>query len=168
MNMQDIQIFLSNYSYEFFLGVLMLNFLLFICILAQAIKIKNISGKYRQFMKGAEGRSLEEHVKQMITANENNRAELEQIKKELNSTKQAIKNNLQRVGVVRYNSFSDIGSDLSYAVAILDGHGNGVVMSSIYGRDDFRAFAKPVTGGSSKYRLSKEEQEAINIALKKA
>ena len=75
---------------------------------------------------------------------------------------------LQKVGVVRFNPFADTGGDQSFAVALLDADGNGVVLSSLHGRADTRIFAKPVQAGRSKHALSDEEQDAIRKALSPA
>lgn len=72
---------------------------------------------------------------------------------------------IQKVGVVRYNPFSDAGGDQSFAIALLDTLGNGLVVSSLHSRTDTRVFAKPVQSGRSKYPLSDEEQDAIRKAL---
>jgi len=78
------------------------------------------------------------------------------------------KRSIQKVGVVRFNPFADTGGDQSFAVALLDAEGNGVVLSSLHGRADTRIFAKPVQGGRSKHALSDEEQDAIRKALSPA
>jgi len=78
------------------------------------------------------------------------------------------KRSIQKVGVVRFNPFADTGGDQSFAVALLDAEGNGVVLSSLHGRADTRIFAKPVLGGRSKHALSDEEQDAIRKALSPA
>ena len=75
---------------------------------------------------------------------------------------------IQKVGVVRFNPFADTGGDQSFAVALLDAEGNGVVLSSLHGRADTRIFAKPVRAGRSKHALSDEEQDAIRKALSPA
>ena len=75
---------------------------------------------------------------------------------------------IQKVGVIRFNPFADTGGDQSFAVALLDADGNGVVLSSLHGRADTRIFAKPVQGGRSKHALSDEEQDAIRKALSPA
>ena len=75
---------------------------------------------------------------------------------------------IQKVGVVRFNPFSDTGGDQSFAVALLDAQGNGVVLSSLHGRADTRIFAKQVQAGRSKHALSDEEQDAIRKALSPA
>lgn len=72
---------------------------------------------------------------------------------------------IQKVGVVRYNPFADSGGDQSFAIALLDSLGNGVVISSLHSRAETRVFAKPVQAGRSRYPLSDEEQDAIKKAL---
>jgi hypothetical protein len=72
---------------------------------------------------------------------------------------------LQRVGVVRFNPFQDSGGDQSFAIALLDQGGSGVVLSSLHGRAETRIFAKLVTNGRSTHSLSDEEQQAIREAL---
>ena len=67
--------------------------------------------------------------------------------------------------VADYNPFSDTGGDQSFAIALLDSLGNGVVLSSLHSRTDTRVFAKAVQNGRSKYQLSDEEQDAIKKAL---
>lgn len=73
---------------------------------------------------------------------------------------------LQRTATVRFNAFPDTGSDLSFAIAFLDGKNNGVVMSSLYGRAESRIYAKPVESGASTYPLSDEERQAIAKAIR--
>ncbi len=72
---------------------------------------------------------------------------------------------VQRVGMVRFDAFEDMGGKMSFAAALLDGEGNGLVLSSIAGRTDSRVYAKPVERGASRYNLSGEEEEAIRRAL---
>jgi len=72
---------------------------------------------------------------------------------------------VQHVGVVRFDAFRDLGGLLSFAVALLDDRGNGLVFSSIYGRSESRTYAKPIIERSSSYELSPEEREAIRLAL---
>jgi len=72
---------------------------------------------------------------------------------------------IQKVAVVRFNPFADTGGDQSFAIALLDARGDGIVLSSLHSRSDTRIFAKPVRGGRSGHPLSDEEQEAIRQAL---
>ena len=72
---------------------------------------------------------------------------------------------IQRIGLVRFNPFPDSGGDQSFAIALLDADGTGMVLSSLHSRTDTRVFAKQVSAGRSKHQLSDEEQEAIRQAL---
>jgi uncharacterized protein DUF4446 len=72
---------------------------------------------------------------------------------------------LQRVGLVRYDAFEDMGGHLSFSAALLDANGDGLVITSINGRQDTRCYAKPVQSWSSRHNLSEEEEQAIHLAL---
>ncbi|MBA3691037.1 MAG: DUF4446 family protein [Actinobacteria bacterium] len=76
-----------------------------------------------------------------------------------------ISSTVRHVGLLRYDAFEDVGGRLSFSCALLDDHGDGVVLTSINGRQETRVYAKPVTQGVSSYNLSTEEQEAIRQAL---
>lgn len=71
---------------------------------------------------------------------------------------------IRNIGLVRFNPFPDAGGDQSFAIALLDAEGTGIVISSLHARADTRVFAKPVEGGRSRYPLSEEEQDAIRKA----
>lgn len=72
---------------------------------------------------------------------------------------------LSRVGVVRYDAFPDMGGAMSFSAALLDEHGDGLVISAINGRSETRCYAKRVAGGTSEHNLSDEEVEAIRDAV---
>lgn len=104
---------------------------------------------------------LEGHQKQL--------QRLEAAVRSLNATNRRqeglIEGSVQRIGLIRYDAFEDVGGRLSFSCALLDEHGTGVVMTSINGRQDTRVYAKPITHGTSTYNLSVEEEEAIRQAL---
>ena len=79
--------------------------------------------------------------------------------------KDLIEGAVRRVGLIRYDAFEDVGGRLSFSCALLDERGNGVVVTSINGRQDTRVYAKPIAEGKSAYNLSVEEEEAIKQAL---
>jgi hypothetical protein len=72
---------------------------------------------------------------------------------------------VRHVAVVRFDAFEDMGGRLSFSAALLDGHGDGLVITSINGRQDTRCYAKRVRGGTSSHNLSDEERQAIQQAL---
>ena len=74
------------------------------------------------------------------------------------------RSSLQHMGVLRFNPFSDSGGDQSFAVALVDGRGGGVVLSGLHGRDGTRTYAKPLVKWESTYTLTEEEKRAIALA----
>ncbi len=73
--------------------------------------------------------------------------------------------NVQHVGVIRFNPYADKGGDQSFAIALLDDRGDGVVLNGLHSRDTCRVYAKPVIGGASTYKMTEEEKQAINRAM---
>jgi hypothetical protein len=71
---------------------------------------------------------------------------------------------IQHVGVVRFNPYHDTGGDYSFAVALLDATGAGVLVTGLYHRDRCRVYAKPVSAWDSEYSLTEEEGQAIEQA----
>ena len=71
---------------------------------------------------------------------------------------------LQHVGVVRFNPYHDTGGDYSFAVALLDAGGDGVVLTGLYHRDRCRVYAKQVRAGEAEQTLTEEERQAIDQA----
>jgi hypothetical protein len=78
-----------------------------------------------------------------------------------------LRGTLGRVGIVRFNPFEDTGGNQSFALAILDGHGDGFIVSSLHARSGTRVYAKAIRGGSAEAALSDEEAEALRLALAK-
>ena len=74
---------------------------------------------------------------------------------------------LGRVGLVRFNPFEDTGGNQSFALAMLDGRGDGFVVSSLHARAGTRVYAKAIAAGASEAALSDEEAEALRLALAK-
>lgn len=112
------------------------------------------------------GRTVEERDWGQIIANNTrdiekiNQSLDEQLKREREIVEN-LKNTVQKIGLVRFDAFEDLGGQLSFAIALLNEYDNGLIISSIYGREESRNYAKPVEKGKSPYTLSQEEQKAI-------
>lgn len=102
-------------------------------------------------------REWEEALMQVKRRAEEESGELKAVREELTRHK-------GHMGIVRFNAFDGTGSDLSFSVALLDSRRNGVVITSLYGRNESRVYGKPVENGESPYTLSPEEKEAIEKA----
>jgi hypothetical protein len=78
---------------------------------------------------------------------------------------EAMRGSMRRIGLVRFDAFEDMGGRLSFSAALLDENGDGIVITSINGRQDTRCYAKTVLRGTSVHNLSDEEDQAIREAM---
>lgn len=89
---------------------------------------------------------------------------LDEVTSDQEQQQQVNRFSLQRFAIVRYDAFEDMGGRLSFSAALLDDHGDGIVISSINGRTETRTYAKAVKGMDSDFNLSDEERQAISAA----
>lgn len=163
--MEQILTMINSYSTVIALAAIGLSVLAIMLWMINFWRTGRMLKKYKKLINGLETENFEETLI----------AHMESVNKALNKTrevesayrllKKMVENSVQHVGIVRFNAFSNTGSDLSFAVALLDHHANGIVLSSIFGRNESHAYAKPVQNGVSSYHLSDEEAEAIRKAL---
>ena len=104
------------------------------------------------------------NLKEIINYLEELENNFERVSQEIDRIKEKGKFSVQKIGVVRFNPFENVGSDQSFSVALLNGKNNGVVITSLYNREGNRIYGKPINNSSSSYHLSKEELSAIEKA----
>ena len=129
-------------------------------------KVISLNKKYKRFMKKlGSSENLEEDLENYMYRVDRVEKQNADILNQINGLDKDLESCVQKVGIVRYSAFQDTGSDLSFTLALLDEHDNGVVFNGIYSREMSNIYAKPVENGNSKYTLSEEEQEAIKRAI---
>ena len=101
------------------------------------------------------------NLKEVLSHLKKLKKDLREVSKELKILKEDKKFSIQKVGLVRFNPFKEIGGNQSFSVALLDDNYDGIVITSFYGREGNRVFAKPIKNGKSKYLLSSEEKRAV-------
>lgn len=107
---------------------------------------------------------LEEHLRGLREMRREQRA----MREALEAVGESQRGCIQRVGLVRYDAFEDIGGLRSFALALLDERGNGAVLNCVSGRDTSSLYAKPVAAGQSTIPLTDEERQAIREACEGA
>ncbi len=149
------------------LGIALASAVLLIWVIMLTISHSRLRKRYQLFMQGDNAKNLEGILMDcMAAAKEQNRTTIS-LERQLTELIELSKTNLRNIGVVRFCAFTEVGSDLSFAIALTDDSGRGVVISSLFGREDNRIYAKPLENGKSTYRLSAEEEQAIRKAMGK-
>lgn len=143
-------------------------FIIINCILliSNIKKTNKVKIKYNRFMNGLSDRNMEELLEDCLSSVNLVSSKNRDIELKLNQIDRTILQCVQKVGIVRFNAFDNVGSDLSFSIALLDNNDSGIVLSGIYARDSSSTYAKPISSGKSKYSLSAEEMQAIDIARK--
>lgn len=108
-----------------------------------------------------------ENLKEILSQFKDLEKDFAKLSAELENLKKESKFSVQKIGVVRFNPFSEVGSDQSFSIALLDGNNDGIVITSLYSREENRVYGKPIKAGASQYSLSKEEKLAIEKAQTK-
>lgn len=153
-------------SEGFLLGILMFLILLFIGFLILIFKYTKLNKRYKDFMqKLGNGKNLEEDLETYMYRVNKVEQQNNEITNQLETLDQELIKCMKKVGMVRYNAFQDVGSDLSFALALLNEKNDGIVLNGIYAREMSNIYAKPIENGKSKYTLSEEETQAIQKAM---
>lgn len=159
--MELIPSFYQGYAPYLVLALLGLVALLIVWLIVLHCRLSRMVSHYRRLTRGVEGQHLEAALEVHLAAVRANAARLEETAQACQRLEAALQHSLQRVGLIRFNPFEDTGGDQSFSLALLDNHGDGVVISSLHGRSATRMYAKPVRRGTSRYPLSAEEEQAI-------
>ena len=153
---------MNNVIYILF-GIIIILLLAFLVLLGKVI---GLNRRYKKFMiKLGEGKDIQEDLENYMYRVERVEKQNAEILNQINGLDKDLEVCIQKVGILRYSAFQDTGSDLSFTLALLDEHNNGVVFNGIYSREMSNIYAKPIENGKSKYTLSEEEQEAIRRAI---
>ena len=163
MNFFDI---ISQNASFIILGLSVFCLLLFILTVVALCKASKIKKRMNDFIGQKNGSDFEEMLKGFIDQSNAISEKQDRFMGHIKELQRQIKFCVQKVGVVRYNPFEDVGGDLCYAVALLNENDDGIVLNSVYSRDGCYTYAKPIEKGQCvKYKLSDEEEQAVKQAM---
>jgi hypothetical protein len=144
-------------------GVALLSFLLLILL---AMRLRKLRREYA-LLRGDEGeeRDIFAAVGRSLRRLDATNQRMDGLVKLVEDVGTAAQFAIQKFGIVRYNAFEEMGGNLSFSMALLDNHGDGLVLTSINGRTEARTYSKPIKALGSDHHLSEEEREAIAAAV---
>ncbi|NEW07277.1 DUF4446 family protein [Paenibacillus sp. SYP-B3998] len=145
------------------MALIVISFVLIILLWSKLSKLRK---QYMQMMNGSQAEDIEQLLINIQGALNDQKAESAATSAKVHAIREAMTKMKSKVGIHRYNAFAEGGSDMSFTIAILDEHQDGVVMTGIHSREQTYIYAKPVQKAQSTYTLSPEEKEAINQTSK--
>lgn len=142
-----------------------ISLLIFLWLLLLTFTLFRTLKHYKNLTGGVRGENLVSVWEKYLEKEKQNEEDLKNLNSGLNLLRERSKTHIQRVGVTRFNPFNDAGGNQSFAATLLDENGDGVLLSSLHGRDLTRVYAKPVKGYKPEgFDFSQEEQDAVFIA----
>lgn len=141
-----------------------LSVLLLITAVWQALKLHRLDRVRREFFASGLGKDLEQILIDQNRAITKIHQDLKEQDDSLTRLYKDNRNNIQKIGFLRFNPFDDAGGNISFVLALLDAQDEGVVISSLHGREGTRMYAKAVKAGRSESKLTEEEEQAIREA----
>lgn len=127
-------------------------------------RVNRLAGHYDRVAADVGDGSLRDTFERYIERLDETTSQVDELTRICRAVEGDARKAIQRVGVVRFNPFADTGGDQSFALALLDAGGSGIVISSLFSRNSTRVFAKAIVDGKSTYLLTDEEQDAIDQA----
>ncbi len=127
--------------------------------------VNRVERKYMKMMRGINNENLEVVINSNLDNIEKALDKSEDALEKIKNLSEEVKGCVNKVAIMRYKAFEDVGSDLSFSVAILDSYNDGIILTGIYSRQDSTTYAKPVDKGISRYELSEEENHVLNEAI---
>ncbi|ATD56134.1 DUF4446 family protein [Clostridium chauvoei] len=165
--MENIISMINEYSAFLIIGLAIIVFLLFIIVLVFMQSLNKVEKKYKRMMRGVNNKNLEALITSKLDDIDKAVANSEESLNRCEVIKEEMKECVNKVAIMRYRAFEDIGSDLSFSIAILDSNNDGVMLTGIYSRQESTTYAKPIDKGISRYELSEEELHVLNEAINK-
>ena len=148
-----------------FIFLLILIVILFVLYVNVTMKYNRLKSSYTTFMRGKDGKTLEESmmsgfadVESVLKYTKQNRLDIQKINKRMEKS-------YQKLGIVKYDAFNEMGGKLSFSLALLNASNDGFVLNAVHSREGCYTYIKEIIDGNSIIVLAQEEQEALNMAM---
>lgn len=147
------------------LALFALVIVLFILVINANMKYNRLKSSYNSFMKGKDGRTLEDSIFERFEELDNLTALTIKNRQAIRKINEEMMSNFQKVGIVKYDAFHEMGGKLSFAITLLDGNNSGYIINSMHSREGCYNYVKEIVKGESYIELSEEEAESLDKAI---
>lgn len=148
-----------------FVGAFGAILLLLIIAIVLIINLSRLSKRYKKFMGGKNAKSLEKDIMGLYEDNKLIKASMEKNRKDIENLYRKFEGAIQKIGIVKYDAFNQMGGQLSFSLALLDENDNGFVLNSVHSAEGCYSYTKEIRGGLCDISLGDEEKKALDIAM---
>ena len=146
-------------------AVILILLIVIIVMISNGRKIKKLQGRLDKFLLGKNGKSLEKEIMSLFEDNKFLKSSTEKNKKDIRMLFKNMESAYQKMGLVKYDAFHQMGGQLSFCLALLDENNNGFIINSVHSTEGCYSYTKEIRHGESEISLGKEEAEAMAIAI---
>lgn len=148
-----------------FIGMAVCILILLILLIVQISKAAKLKKRMDKFMTGKDGKSLEKDIVGLYEDNKFLKINVDKNKKDIRTLYKNMESAFQKVGIVKYDAFRQMGGQLSFSLALLDENNNGFVLNSVHSTEGCYTYTKEIKNGECSISLGEEEQKALSMAM---
>jgi len=157
---------IKAYNMYIVLASCALTVIILLLVIVQGVKIHKLKKKYEAFIQGSEGTSLEEMILNRFHDIDEVKADTKELKQQVEVITETLATTYQKIGIVKYDAFQEMGGKLSFVIALLNDKNCGVLVNSMHSsREGCFTYAKEIINGESFVVLCDEEKQALDMAL---
>lgn len=146
-------------------GMMAVLFILLVLVIVQTIRFSSILKKYKKFMSGKNAKSLEDNIEELFEDNQFIKSETDRNKRNIELLFHKVEGTFQKVGIVKYDAFAQMGGQLSFSLALLDENDNGFILNSVHSSEGCYSYTKEIENGICAISLGDEEKKALDMAM---
>lgn len=147
-----------------FVLVIIILVLLAICIV-NICSISKLKKTYRKFMSGKSAKSLENEIAALFEDNKFIKSSVDKNKKDIRTIYKNMESVFQKIGIIKYDAFNQMGGKLSFCLALLDENNNGFILNSVHSAEGCYSYTKEIKKGECRLELGEEEKQALYMAM---
>lgn len=150
------------------IGFAVLTVILLVALILLIVQIKKVNGLKKRldsFLLGRDGSSLEEDIVHLVEDNKSLKATAEKNRRDIRTLYKKAESAYQKMGLVKYDAFHQMGGQLSFSLALLDENNNGFIINSVHSTEGCYSYTKEIKNGVCPISLGKEEAEALEMAI---
>lgn len=148
-----------------FVLLFLIQILLFILLISVNMKYRRLKASYSSFMKGKDGKNLEDSIFERFGILENIEEMTKENQKDIQNIYKKMEGHYQKIGIVKYDAFHEMGGNLSFALTMLDEKDNGWILNAMHSREGCYTYIKEIVKGQSYIELAEEERESLEKAI---
>ncbi len=146
-------------------GIAAVLLVLLITLIVLIAKYNKLKKRYDKFMKGKNASSLEDDMHGVFEDMKLLKNNVDKNKKDIRVLYKNMERTFQKLGIVKYDAFNQMGGQLSFSLALLDENNDGFIINSVHSSEGCYSYTKQIKGGTSGISLGEEEQQALDIAM---